>query len=282
MRRVAVILLLGICALAKAQPASAPAPVQAVRGLAATVEIGYAPVLRGRTEQAPNSPLMVRVLAVPGAARQRVEFVGSVAGVFDLRDYLERADGGSLDDLPPIPVEVLTQLPPGHGTDLFSSESSGFTWSAVYRELLWAAVALWVLAPAVYLVVRAMRKPQAAPVELPAAPPPAPEEQLRAVLAAAAARDLSIAERGQLELLVLRFLGTQLGLPVRGSGDLAETLAALRGHPETRGFVVALERWLHARDGDAARAHAAQALEELRHTRLPAAPSAALAAEVRS
>ncbi|MCC6359576.1 MAG: hypothetical protein IT450_12600, partial [Phycisphaerales bacterium] len=101
MRHAAFILLwwLGPAALAQSassvgaaasSPAQPRAGTRAVRGLAAQVEIEYASPLRARAEQSPATPFMVRVSPIAGTKRQKIEFVGGVAGEFDLRDHLER------------------------------------------------------------------------------------------------------------------------------------------------------------------------------------------------
>lgn len=279
MRRAITIWWVLACATAHAQTGSAPAPVRAVRGLAAELEVEYPATLRGPTEQSPTSPFMVRVSPIPGTNRQRIEFVGGVAGTYDLREFLEREDGQSLEDLPPLPVEVVTQLPPDHGTDLFDSGESQFDWQAHYRELLWGAVIVWAVIPVAYFLIRAARKPPPTPDAEAGESVQTLEDRLREVLSTAAARDLSIRERGQLELLVLRYLGARLKLPEERARELADVLGALREHPETRDFVSALERWLHAKGGETQRAHAAAALEELRRTRLTQ-PESAEPAEV--
>lgn len=293
MKHAAFILLcwLGPAALAQSAPsvgAAAPPPAQpraatrAVRGLAAQVEIEYASPLRARAEQSPATPFMVRVSPIAGTKRQKIEFVGGVAGEFDLRDHLEREDGQPLADLPAIPVTVVTHLPPNHGTDLFLTPETWFDWRAYYREIMWTVAGLWVAVPIIYWVARRMRARPPVAAEPAVAPVLSLEDQLREALAAATARSLSIAERGQLELLVLRYLGARLHTPLDRTGDFAATLAALRDRHETRPFVLALERWLHADGGEAERGHAAAALEELRRSRLvAAAPAVAAGTEVR-
>jgi hypothetical protein len=210
--------------------------------------------------------------------------VGNVVGDYDLRDFLEREDGTPPSDLPPLIVTVITQLPPDHGTDLYSSGTVWFDWSAHYSLLLWLAVGVWAAVPVAWLVHRAMRK------KAPVAPPPvaaAPEtleDQLRAALAAAASRPLSTQEKARLELLVFRFFGERLNRPFLGTTeDMAETLRAVRLNAETRDLVGAIERWLHAYGSDEAdRRRAADALEDFRRSRLsqPSATSLAAGAPV--
>lgn len=243
-------------------------PTTAVRGLAASVEVEYAPTLRARSEQLPTTPVLVRVARV-GPTRQRVEFIGSVAGAYDLRDFLEREDGQLLTDLPALPVSVVSKLPPGHGADLFDSGESWFNWRARYREILLASAVAWACVPVAYLLWRAARRPRPVPV----APPPPPmtvERQLREALESAGARVLSVEERGRLELLVFRYFAQRLGRPDLETADAADVCHAVRETAETRPLVIALERWLHAPRGEDAARHAAQALDELRRTRLGA------------
>lgn len=242
-------------------------PARADRGLAGVVEVRYAHPLRARANQSPLSPVCVRVVSLPAGGAQKVEFIGTVAGEFDLRDFIERQDGGPIDDLAPIPVTIVTTLPPGHGPDLYGGEQSWLTWRAHYRELLWVAGIAWACVPIIVLARRLARRR----VKEPAAPPaPAPtlEDQLLAALDAAGDAP-SPEQRGRLELLMLRYLGARLGRPIVPEEDGAATLRMLRERPESRPLVEAVERWLHARDsGEPARSHARASLESLRRTSL--------------
>lgn len=248
-------------------------PVKAIRGLANHVDVEYGPRLRSRTDQSPTSTVLVRVSPVAAGAggtstQQRIEFIGTVVGTFDLRNFIEREDGRAITELAAIPVVVGSQLPADAGTDLYSSGSSWFNWAAHYRVLLWAAVAIWAAVPVLYFVVRAIRKP-AAPVPMaPPPPPPTIEEQLIAAIGSASTGPLTTDERGRLEMLVFRYFGGRPNHPGVSEADIAEMFRNVREHPETREVVIALERWLHARDGERAREAAAAALEEMRRSRL--------------
>jgi len=266
MNAAALAITLSACvSCAHAEPAQVEPP-RAVRGLAAQVEVDYAPRLRARADLTPKSSVLVRIPPGQTAARQRIEFIGAVAGTFDLRDYLEREDGAPLTDLAPITINVVSTLPANHGVDLYGSAGSWMNWRAHYRELMWGAAALWLAVPALVLIVRAARRPRPAPPPPPQPPPPTLAEQLAAALDTARTRPLTVEESGRLELLLLRYLGAG---EAAGSADLAAVLRAVRQREETRPLVLAVERWLHAGEsGEAARSHAAAALEELRRTRL--------------
>lgn len=260
--------LLACLLIALAATTASAEPVRALRGLASHVDIEYPARLRARSDQSPTSPVMVRISQAPGGSTQRIEFIGAIAGNYDLRDYVERDDGRPLGGLVAMPVRVVTQLPPDPGTDLYSSAASWFNWGAHYRAVMWTAVALWAALPLAFLLVRRMRRPpEAAPVS-PLAPPPSLEEQLITAIQVAAASDLSTADRARLELLVFRYLGGQIGSDAAW-GDHVSAVQAVRDHPDTRDLVASLERWLHARPaGTVARDEAANALREFSRTRL--------------
>ncbi|MFT3686874.1 MAG: hypothetical protein QM783_18460 [Phycisphaerales bacterium] len=243
--------------------------VGAVRGLATSVSVDYAPRLRARADLASTSPILIRVSPSETPGSQRIEFIGSVAGSFDLRDFLEREDGKPLTDLEPLSVKVVSNLPADHGTDLYGASESWLNWRAHYRELMWGAVALWVAVPVGAWLVHRARRPRPAPPVAPAPPPPSLSEQLRAALEAARDRSLSVEESAKLELLLYRYLG---GDAENADGRaLAALLQRVREQERTRPLVLAVERWLHAKDGgEEARGAAAAALDQLRGDRLAA------------
>ena len=248
-------------------------PIKSVRGLANHVDVEYAARLRSRADQSPTSKVLVRVSPVAGEAAtkptlQRIEFIGTVVGTFDLREFIEREDGRAIAELAAIPVIVGTKLPADAGTDLYSSGSSWFNWAAHYRTLLRIAVALWFAVPALYFVVRAMRKPPAAAAQPMADPTPTIEEQLIAAIRGGASGGPSVEDLGRLELLVFRYFGGQMSGEQASPDEIVETFRSVRLNPETRPVIVALEQWLHARGGERTREDAAQALELLRSTRL--------------
>lgn len=247
--------------------AQAPAePIKAVRGLAGQVQVEYAPRLRARADQTPNSPILIRVSPGQAGGRQLVEFIGAVAGNFDLRAHLEREDGQPISDLAPIPITVVSRLPADHGVDLYATTGSWMNWRAHYRQLMWGAVGLWVAFPVVVIVVRVIRRPRPEAPPAPLLPPPSVAEQLRRALEVARERPLTVEESGRLELLLLHYLG---GERVGEGEDLASVLREVRDSESTGPLVLAIERWLHSRGGgESAREHAAAALEELRRTRL--------------
>ena len=267
-RACAAIAVGGLCGVAAAQ-----APVtEAVRGTAGAVEVDYpAGRLVARAGQTPSSPVLVRVVATEGSFRQRIEFMGVNAGIYDLRDFVQRQDGQPASDLTGLPIRIVSHLPPAHGTDLFLIEDSGFNLRAHYRELMMGACVLWGAVPIVAFVRRAMRKKPEAPPVAPAAAPPTIADRLREILDRASSRPITVEEQGALELLLFQFYTVQVAGTV--TADPVAAIQLLRDHPETREIVGAVEHWLHARRDGAGTpdAPAAAMLRSFRDQKLTAA-----------
>lgn len=238
-------------------PGTAPRAV-APRGLTGELFIDLAgPPLRAAQSQGPRSSVVVRVTemtdreqpsgdATPpmnSLRRYRIEFIGGVAGTFDLREFLERRDGTPIADLPPLPVKIVSELPAAHGTDLFQSAREPFRLTSRYLLAMGLLAAAWIAVPIVVLIRRAWRRP---PVVVPVVAPAAPTlaDQLRPLIDAARAEGLSVAERGRLELLLMNFWRERLALDGLSPADAA---AQLRSDPRSSPLLLALERWLHAR-----------------------------------
>lgn len=218
------------------------------RGTTGAFEVTSGAALRAKALRDASSPVLVRVNEI-APERYRIEYIGAVEGSFDVAALIERADGRAPEGLPDLRVEIYTQLPPNHGTDVFGLSAPGFSLAAHYTTALTAIAALWVAVPAYFVARRALRKKPAPPAPAPRAPSVA--DRLFAIVDAARTRELDTAERGRLELLVLQEL--------RATGahgrDLADATAALRDDPHTAALVRAVESWLHAPTaGDRARA----------------------------
>jgi hypothetical protein len=249
--------------------------VTAVRGIAGAVEFTAAgPRLRASADQTLTSPLVVRVAeaapAAEGKTHYRVEFIGMVAGDFDLRPYLERQDGSAVD-IPAVMVRVVSQLTPDHGTDLFSTAQTPVLRPTLYRVGMIALGVAWAGVPVVYFAVRAARRREAAP-EAPPPPPPSFADQLRPLVQAAIAGTLSIAERGKLELLLYLYWRGRLGL----EGRQAEVIPRLRTDAQAGALLRAVEFWLHGRRDGAGRAEGEVAALLEPYRQAPAIENAAI------
>ncbi len=222
------------------------------RGLVGEVILADAPPgLRAKADQPIGAPVLVRVSEVirNGHPACRIEYIGSVAGDYDLRPLLERADGSPATALEPLPIRVVSQLPDNHGTDLFSVPEPPFRLESHYRTIFAVLGAAWVSIPIIVLVRRQLRR---VPPPLPA--PPAPTisiaDLLRPLVEAAMREGLSTRDQGRLELLLLHVWRERLDLE---HASLPAAIAVMRRHPEAGILLGAVERWLHARGAGSAR-----------------------------
>ncbi len=118
----AVLALLGCITRVTAQDETM---VKAERGITGTVAFQYAgPTLRAKVQRETDSPLVVRLQRSPAPSQYEAKFIGNRAGEFDLRDWLEHADGSPMDRAQPIPVQIISTLPKDLRSDLF--EVDGF------------------------------------------------------------------------------------------------------------------------------------------------------------
>ena len=242
-----------------AAPSDAPPPpTRVARGTVAAFEIEHpGGPLRAKALRDGTSPVLVRVNPL-GEARHLVECFGIVEGTFDLVPYLEQADGRPPRDLDPIRVEVFTQLPPNPGTDLFGLPEPRLALEGRSRLLLAAIAVAWIAFPIAAIVRRRLRRIETPPVANAPIEPTA-LERVRAILDDARRSPLDIAQRGRLELLLLRALRDAGG----GSGTIAEAIARLRRDRDAAPVVLEVERWLHAAGGDAHREAALARLEQV-------------------
>ncbi len=237
-----------------AQQADA-AVARAPRGAVGSIEVVHESIeLRAKATRDLTSPILVRVTPL-GEGRHRIDFIGSVEGAFDLLPYLEQVDGRPVASVvvagearTALAAEVFTQLPPGHGTDVFAAPPAGIGLREHYTTLLWLAGAAWVAVPAVVLIRRRLARPAPAP-PAPAVAEPSIAERLFAAVDEARTRDLDARERGALELRLLRVLRAD------DARSLADAVRTLRSDDRTASVVRAVEAWLHAPNaGEAARA----------------------------
>jgi len=263
-----IILMLG-APLALAAGAQDKAAQTIDRGLESSIDVRYTPILRERSDATRATPVRVRVSRTSEPGVQRVSYIGIVAGTFDLRDYLAREDGRPLDDLQSLPIRVVSHLPQSHGLDLFEGDQSpavvgGWNWRSNYRVLMLTGLVLWLAVPVVLFARWVIRRPRPGPPPAPAAPTPTLGEQLATVIRSAGDRTLTVDERAELELLLIRYLSNELGLAMVPPTEYGATLQSLRREPRTAPALRAVERWLHAGgDPQAREINASKALDVL-------------------
>lgn len=204
--------------------------------------------IRPRSDLNLDSPILVRIsgerILENGGIEYDLEYIGSHAGTFDLRDVLEGADGAKLsrESVPEITVEIVSHLGTDSETDVFVVSSPGTELTGGYRIGLIVIAVVWLLIPIVAIVRRMRTKPEVVVEE---APEPTLADQLKPLVVSASKRELSIAERGRLELLLYAYWAQKLDL---NQADRPSAIASLRRNPTAGMLLRAIEGWLHGRD----------------------------------
>ncbi|MDG1979588.1 MAG: hypothetical protein P8I44_13585, partial [Phycisphaerales bacterium] len=169
--------------------------------------------VRGRPDLDLDSSILVRVAdrdrADDGRAITELEFIGVDAGVFDLRESLVFDDGGSIDRMPPLTIEIVSNLATDAPSDVFLAEAPPASIVGGYRKLLVVVAVVWILVPVAVMIRRRLRRPPPPPV---APTPPTVFDRLEPLVRRAVDRELTIEERGRLELLLFAHWSGRLGL----------------------------------------------------------------------
>lgn len=174
-------------------------------------------------------------------------FIGSVEGEYDLRDLIRLRDGSPVPDLDPIVVRVVSNLPESLTTDLFDAADIDVNVSGGYRRTALLVVAAWLAIPVIVIARRLMRPKRVVEVVV-EAPAPTLADQLRPLVVAAAAGELSVAEQGRLELLLYHYWRERLSLQ---GMDMAEAIGRMRRDDEAGELLACVEGWLHRPEPDA-------------------------------
>lgn len=187
-----------------------------------------------------KQPVVVRLLETRPhgtAHRYTIEFTGFETGGFDLRDYLRRADGSPLDDLPRIPVTITALLPPDR-MEPDGLEQQATSWLRSYRWLLAGGALLWF---AVLLAL--LRKSRRSEVEEEIETTESLAQRLAPLIEEARRGELTDAKRAELERLVLAWCRQRMNL---ADADAADAMQQLRKDAQMEKIVHHLEAWLHA------------------------------------
>ena len=232
---------------------SAPTAARiAARGLSGSFDLPpNSPRLKALPHQVADAPLAVRVNKTPGGG-QRIDYIGAIAGQYDLREYLVHEDGRSTLDLTPMVVKVESRLAADHGEDVLGLAQTSFSLQAYYSRILIGVAAAWLLVPAVAIGRRMLRaKPQ---VEQVITPPPATlAERLALLMQECGDGPMSLAQRAKLELLLLHYWSDRMGAAPATPRELVDAMTKVRCDARTAPLVLAVEAWLHGKDADSPR-----------------------------
>jgi hypothetical protein len=234
--RIPVIFLLG-CGLLSA------APSQRV-GMPLEIQEVYIPGgnVKPKPRRDRKPALVVRILDTRPAKdghRYDFEVQGLEPGQHNLADYLDAPEGTTI---PAIPLEITSTLEPGlvrpHPIgDGPLPELGGYQTTMVILGAAWlaglGAILIW-------------RRKKAAPETSDTAAPLTLAERLRPLIDEAAKGNLTSDGRAKLERLVIGHWRERL--PDIANLSPAEAMMKLRTDPQAAPLILALERWLHARD----------------------------------
>ncbi len=188
-----------------------------------------------------QDPMVVRITGVfPHGDRFRYDLVfhGLEPGEYDLSEWLVRKDGSSKADLPAIPVEVRSLLPPGQ-VEPNALETGWLPRLGGYRNLMIAAIALWTLV-LLGLIFLGRTQPQVAD---PQPQPASLADLLQARLQAAAENRMPKQQYAELERMLFAYWRQRLQLDAT---DPAEAWKKIREHPQAGPLMQQLELWMHS------------------------------------
>jgi hypothetical protein len=196
--------------------------------------------LQVRPIAARSLPIVMRISQVwPHGTdfRYDLEFMALEPGNFDLKDYLMRVDGGSTDDLPSIPVEVKSVLPPGQ----IIPNPLQPSWLSVggYRFWFLLGAIVWVLVLIFLIVYRPKRVAVGEELDV---KPPTLADLLRPRLEAAAKGDLDSHQLAELERFMIEYWRRDLGWH---DLDPMTVVSRLRTHDRAGPLMRQVENWLH-------------------------------------
>jgi hypothetical protein len=174
----------------------------------------------------------------------QLHFVGTRAGEFDLRDYLERVDGRPITDLEPLRVSVAERLPPDYAGDLESVSPVKLPWAWPYQALVGAAAVAWTIPAIWFVAARLRRRKQIQPTR--GERPVTLVEQLRPLVALAIAGQLTADDQARLERLLIGYWRDALEL---GGLPTTAALERMRGNRRAGELLRQLELWLYEKPG---------------------------------
>ena len=193
-----------------------------------------------------KTPLALRVARATETSEgvlYDLRYLGFVPGKHDLKNYLVRADGSTMTNVPSISVEVIPVLPPDHRGQLVPQRVESLPFLGGYKLLLLGAAVVWLLLLIPILMIGRRKKVQA---QVQTQRPLTLADRLRPLVEQAAAGQLPADRQAELERLLLWHWRKQLHLTDTDAGD---AVVRLRSHPEAGALLRSLETWLHRPPG---------------------------------
>ena len=188
-----------------------------------------------------QQPIVLRIAGVfPHGSAHRYDLVyyGLEPGPFDLRDYLQRSDGSSMEEIPSILVEIQPVLSPGQ-IEPNELELQTVGHLGGYRAMLVVGGIVWIGGLLVILFVGRKRSQAAA---LSSGQPASLADRLRGMVEDAVEGKLDQSELAELERTLLAYWRRRLDME---DIDAAEAMVRLREHEDAGALLTQLERWLH-------------------------------------
>ena len=211
--------------------------------------------IRLRDLHLPGSQLRAKPVLDPGKAdavvrikevkphgsdfRYDLEVTPFVAGVLDIRAMLERENGATTADLPPLTLLVEEVLAPGVLTPGAIEDRDPGRFGGYWNLMIFASIA-WVVGLCLILYLGFRRKRKLAEAQGQGGTTLA--ERLEPMVEAAQRGNLSDSERAGLERLLFAYWREKRGL---GDMNVSHAMAQLREDEEAGPLLQQLERWLH-------------------------------------
>jgi len=200
--------------------------------------------LEAKPLQDDRAPIVLRIVSAfrhGSAFRYDFEYYGLEPGEFDLKDYLQRKDRSSSEDLPSINVKIASVLPlgqikPNAVVPRSSPDVGGYWMTMATVATIWlcglVAIIWWICAEHAQKHRHATASQQ--PLSL--------ADRLRPIVQDAIAGKTNEGQLAELERMLLAFWRKRLKLD---DMDAADAIAALRKHQEAGVLLEQLEVWLH-------------------------------------
>lgn len=214
-----------------------------LRGVSKQFEFEHAGCpLRAKPVDHMHAPVSLSIHRADTPGVWKLDVIGVIPGAYDLADFVECANGQPAD-LSPLPVRVVSALPPGRHIDLIRVPRTQLSIRPGSAAWAIAALGTWIALTVGGLIFLATHRviregqPEADTT---------PTDPHLLLIEAVGVRPMTIPERGRLELLTLRALGRRHLAECPDSP--LELYGCLRREPEASSVVEALESWLHHPD----------------------------------